>query len=250
MTTRRLVFLVSGIVVSVLVSCLAIDLPQISRVRGSGKVITENRSVSGFDRVSLSSIGELTLIQGEEESLVIEADDNIMPLITSEVRNGTLYIGLNSTGPLNIDPTQDIKYTLTMTEIAGLEASGAANILSDSITSGELRIESSGAGSIRIAQLQADMLQVEISGAGDVEIEGGSVPVQEVSLSGAGSYDSSELQSQEMVMQVSGAGNATVWVTGSLEVEMSGAGNLEYYGAPQLSSEISGAGTVKGLGEK
>ncbi len=46
---------------------------------------TESRDVPGFTRLALGTIGELTLVQGEEESLVIEAEDNILPLITSEV---------------------------------------------------------------------------------------------------------------------------------------------------------------------
>lgn len=250
MKSNRFLFLVIGTFFLISVSCLAINLPQISRVRGSGNVITENRAVSGFTRVAVSGIGELTLTQGTEESLVIETDDNIMPLITSEVRNGTLYIGFSSSGPVNIDPTGEIKYTLTMKEIEGLEVSGAADMRVDSLKTGDLKLESSGAGSVQIANLIADRLDVGISGAGDIEIEEGTVPVQEVSLSGAGSYDSSGVESQEMNIDISGAGNASVWVTGKLDIEMSGAGNLKYYGTPDLVSDISGAGHIESLGEK
>ena len=64
-------------------------------IEGSGDVVTETRAVSGFDRVILGGIGELTLIQGEEESLEIEAEDNILPQITTEVRDGTLTISFD-----------------------------------------------------------------------------------------------------------------------------------------------------------
>lgn len=64
--------------------------------RGSGNLITEEREVSDFDRVELASDGELMLTQGGSESLIIEAEDNVMSYITSEVRGGTLVLGLKT----------------------------------------------------------------------------------------------------------------------------------------------------------
>jgi hypothetical protein len=40
-------------------------------VRGSGNVITEPREVSHFNRVSMGGSGELTITQGDEESLTV-----------------------------------------------------------------------------------------------------------------------------------------------------------------------------------
>ncbi|OGO28325.1 MAG: hypothetical protein A2Z16_13265 [Chloroflexi bacterium RBG_16_54_18] len=250
MEKRTFTYLVLVIVLLASMSCMAINLPQVSRVRGSGNMITENKEVSGFTRLALGSIGALTLVQGEEESLVIEAEDNIMPLITVEVRDDTLFIGLEETAFKNVVPTKDIKYRLTMKKITGLEVSGAADITADTVNSGELAIESSGAGTMKIRNLTADKLNVEVSGAGNVEIESGVVPVQEIHLSGAGSYDSSGVESVEAKVDISGAGNATVWVKDKLQVEMSGAGNLEYYGTPEMVANVSGAGKMKSLGEK
>ena len=54
-------------------------------VRGSGNVIDETREVSGFDFVSISNSGQATISVGDTESLVITAEDNILPLIQSNV---------------------------------------------------------------------------------------------------------------------------------------------------------------------
>jgi len=59
-------------------------------INGSGTIVTEDRSVSGFDKVDLQSIGNLTIIEGDSESLTIKADDNVMQYITTEVFNDTL----------------------------------------------------------------------------------------------------------------------------------------------------------------
>lgn len=250
MEKRSFIYLVLVTVLLTSMSCMAINLPQISGVRGSGEMKTESRDVSGFTRLALGSIGELTLVQGEDESLVIEAEDNILPLITSVVRDDTLFIGLDEAGLNRVIPTKDIKYTLTMKEITGLEVSGAADITTQTVTSGELEIESSGAGTMKIGNLTANQLKVEVSGAGNVEIESGVVPVQEIHLSGAGSYDSSGVESREAKVDISGAGSATMWVKEKMEVEMSGAGNLEYYGTPEMVANVSGAGKMKSLGKK
>jgi len=250
MEKRRLTYLVLVVVLLTSMSCMAINLPQISGMRGSGEMKTENRDVSGFTRLALGSIGELTLVQGEEESLVIEAEDNILPLITSEVRGDTLFIGLDEIGLNSAIPTRDIKYRLTMKEITGLEVSGAADINAQTVTAGELEIESSGAGTMKIDNLTASRLKVEVSGAGNVEIDSGVVPIQEVHLSGAGSYDSSGVESREAQVDISGAGSATLWVKEKMEVEMSGAGNLEYYGTPEMVANVSGAGKMRSLGKK
>ena len=250
MEKRSFIYLVLVTVLLTSMSCMAINLPQISGVRGSEEMKTESREVSGFTRLALGSIGELTLVQGEEESLVIEAEDNILPLITSDVRDDTLFIGLDETGLNRVIPTKDIKYRLTMNKITGLEVSGAADIDAQTVNAGELEIESSGAGTMKIGNLTANKLKVEVSGAGNVEIESGVVPVQEIHLSGAGSYDSSGIESREAKVDISGAGNATMWVKEKMEVEMSGAGNLEYYGTPEMVANVSGAGKMKSLGKK
>ena len=82
----------------------------IETVRGSGKVISETRSVSGFDSVAMSGSGKLVIEQGETESLTITADDNLLPRLPAEVRGGELHLG--RTGLVNLAPTQEIVYTV------------------------------------------------------------------------------------------------------------------------------------------
>ena len=72
------------------------------RVVGSGYVISESRRVRGVDGVSLSGVGRLVIRQGRSESLVVIAEDNIIPLIRSEVVGGRLLLGLVSRHRLTI----------------------------------------------------------------------------------------------------------------------------------------------------
>src|SRR5438874_6398754 len=69
-------------------SSCAMELNEWSRpVKGSGNIVSEVRDISGFDAVELKSIGMVTIEQGDREGVEITADDNLLPEITTEVKN-------------------------------------------------------------------------------------------------------------------------------------------------------------------
>jgi hypothetical protein len=219
-------------------------------INGSGEVITESRPVSDFTAVDFSGFGEVTLVQGEDEGLTIETDDNLLPYIQTTVSRGTLTIGMDDgvMTPL-LRPTQSIRYELTVKTLNALELSGAGTVQAEQLTADSLTLTESGAGEITIAELTASDVSVEMSGAGRVDLAG-QVTRQTVEMSGLGSYEAGDLESQTAQISLSGAGEATVWVSEQLDAELSGAGSINYYGAPQVSSDSSGIGRVESLGDK
>lgn len=214
--------------------------------RGSGNVIRETRDVSGFDQLSLAGIGDVVLTQGSEDSLEIEAEDNILQKITTEVRDGTLYIGYTQRALL---PTKDVKFYLTMREISGLKILGVSNVQSDEIKTDRLDISISGTGNIEIRTLTAEQLNVNLSGAGSFKAEG-KVSEQKATLSGAGNYEVEDLESENATIILSGIGRAVVWANDSLDVSISGTGSVDYYGSPEVTRNISGLGNVSSRGNK
>jgi len=221
-----------------------------NRVEGSGNVITEEREVSDFDRISLTGFGELNIEQGETESLTVRTDENIMPYITTEVRNNTLVIGFTQTfieGGFN--PTNGIRYNLVVKNLSRVDVSGAGSIKSSGLETEKLYIDLSGAGSLDIASLFANELVVRLSGAGSTVISG-KVKGQDITLSGAGSYQAPDLESETAIFEMSGIGSATLWATETLDVRISSVGSLFYYGNPRVIQNISGLGKVISLGDK
>lgn len=219
-------------------------------VTPSGNVITETRDVSGFDRVEFSSIGEVTLIQGETEGLVIEADDNLMPYIDVKVSGSKLTIGMEDNVGLNfeINGTQPtLHFTLTVKDLSSLEVSGLASLTCDSLSASDFSLDISGGGDITIDSLTADNLTVSLSGLGDINLAG-QVTDQQVDISGAGNYDAGDLESATASINLSGLGDATLWATDSLDVDLSGAGSIDYYGNPSVSQNVSGLGDLTSLG--
>lgn len=237
------------LVVSVLVTGACRTITQgIPMARGSGDVVSETREVSGYDRLVFMGFGDVTITQGDEEGLEVEAEDNIIGRITTEVRNGTLYIEYNDEEG-NILPTRPINFDLRVRELSAVENSGAGSIHADSLDTGDFNVAISGAGNINLANLQANSVNVALSGAGNIDLSG-QAERQEVNVSGAGSYQGGDLQTQSANVTISGFGNVTVWVEEELDVTISGAGGVDYYGSPQVTENIEGVGGMDHLGDK
>jgi hypothetical protein len=211
-------------------------------VRGSGNVTTQTRNVSGFNAVSLSGVGTLTIEVTGAESLTVEAEDNIIGHLTTEVRGNHLYIGTENN--VSFDPTKPINYRLTVKDLKQIESTGAGNVVATGIKSGDLALEASGAGNIDALAIDATKLTVRISGASDMTAAG-AADSQDIRISGSGSYKGENLASKDAQVETSGSGSAVVKVSGTLNAKVSGAGGVQYIGDPQVTQDISGAGSVK-----
>ena len=217
-------------------------------------LVTESREVSNFDRVFLRDYGELVITQGEEESLTIETDRDILPKIKTEVREGRLVIKigghwLDKLGhALSTSLTRHwIKYRLAVKKLTGLEITGAVSAKASEITTDRLALELSGAGQVNIEALSAEILEVDLPGACTINISG-KVGEQRIVMSGAGSYKAPKLESTRASVDLRGAGQATVWAVEELDVAIRGLGSVEYYGSPTVKKSVSGIGTVTSLG--
>jgi hypothetical protein len=226
--------------------CGQIALP-IGVVRGSGQVVEEEREIGGATGVDLQSFGTVHIEQGEREGLRIEAEDNLLRYIETEVRGGRLEIAhRRGTSLLNTKP---IDYWVTVRELDEVSISGAGNIEAGDVQAGRLTVHLSGAGNVQIADLEAETLDVSLSGAGGLAIEGGQVEQQKIVISGAGDYRAENLDSGETTIRMSGMGSATVRVRERLDVTISGAGSVRYAGNPEVEQQVTGAGRVQRIGE-
>ncbi len=228
-------------------SLLAMAVVGCTGIVGNGQITEEVRTLDRFDRIVVTGAGDVFVEFGESESVRIEAESNLMEYLETTVRGDTLEIGTRDN--VGITTTRGYDFYVTVTELEGLEITGAADVtLPEIVMDDDFEIRISGAGDITVASLEAESLDVEITGAGSVRVEGGSVESQEVTLSGAGDYNGRELMSVDAEVQISGAGGVTVNVTGELSGNISGAGSLRYAGEPEeVDVDTSGVGSVSAL---
>ena len=214
---------------------------------------TETREVSGFERVVLDEYGELILSQGAQPSLTIEADEDVLSRIKTEVRDGTLTIGIGGTWwdklgmALNdVLSGRKIVYQLVVDELTGVTVRGAGRVKCGELRTDRLEIRVAGAGEVTIGSLSVGQLGVDVPGAGRVQLAGQSTE-QRVALTGAGSYRAPQLESQKAQVKLTGVGSATIWVAQELDVTVQGVGTVEYYGSPSVREKVTGVGRVISL---
>lgn len=226
----------------------AIDTPR--TVRGNGVVVTEERAVSGVTGVELATLGDLTIVLGEAESLQIEAEENLLPYLETVVQGSELVIRSRSDVLLN--PTEPVRYRLTVKGLDALTTSSLGNITAPALQgqAAQFSITVSSNGSIRLAGLEAERLNIQINSSGNVEIGGGQVNDQDVRLNSSGNYLAGDLRSQTARVSISSSGSATIWVTEGLGATLSSSGNLSYYGSPNVTSDTTSSGRMIALGEK
>ncbi len=216
-------------------------------VHPSGNVTSEDRSVSGFDSISLSGAGDMSIEQGDVEALTVEADDNLMQYITTRVRGNTLEIGLKD--GVNILGLTKIVYRVKVKDLKSIEISGLGNVTMDGLKTDELKLSTSGSGQFNLKGIEANRITADSSGFGIVNLSG-KAPQVKLSINGSGSFDGSDLEAQSVSIEISGAGSATVWAKEALDVQVSGGGLVRYYGNPKITEEFSGAGSINKAGDK
>ena len=220
-----------------------IRIPRVwESVRGSGDVVEEARDVGGFTGVSLEAIGNVYIEQGSVEELRIEAEDNLMPYLETDVAGRTLKIETKSF--VNLRPTEPINFYLTVKELDTIVISGSGDIEAPDLQAEDLKVKISGSGDIEMMDLDADRLTVRISGSGDMVVSG-EVNDQETTISGSGTYSARDLESKEAEMQISGSGSATIRVSDRLDATVSGSGSVRYIGSPRADTRVSGSGTIR-----
>jgi hypothetical protein len=187
------------IIIALVFSTVACNVTNFSTrtIRGNGDVVEESRQVGRFNEIQLSGIGNLYVEYADEESLLIEAEENLMRYIDIDTRGQNLVIGFEP--GTSIDPTEDINFYLTVVELEGVSISGLGSINLPEVETDNFDIHISGAGDINIDALYADRLDAELSGLGDVDIDGGEVDFQNVHISGSGTFSSRKMQSSHLL---------------------------------------------------
>jgi hypothetical protein len=208
--------------------------------KGDGNVVKEERTVSGFTSLEVSGAFNVYLYQGKSESLTVEADQNLMEFIITEVKGDKLEIYTKGT----IRKATKLNIYLTFEELEMIDISGAVSLVGeDKMIFHELNLDGSGATEIDLI-MDVELLEADLSGASEIYLSGEAKFVS-LELSGASEISAFDFIVTHFELDVSGAADANIHVTENLDVEISGAASVRYKGSPHVNSDISGAGSIK-----
>jgi hypothetical protein len=218
-------------------------------VRGSGNVVTETREVNSFDKIRVEYPARVFISPGSRETLKVEAEDNLLPGLKTEVQGDELHIYYKSQDGKHVNPTKPVTITITVKELTAIDFSSAGELTLDGLESEVLNVALGGAGNVKLNDLAIKNLNVTLSGAGSTTTSGTADSLN-LSISGFGSFNGKDLKCKTVDVTISGAGNATVWVENELDATISGAGSVNYYGSPDnVRKQINGIGGVNKAGK-
>jgi hypothetical protein len=214
------------------------------RIEGSGKVIDDARNIAGYRRVILQGPLDVRVKAADADGVIVHADDNIAPLIETNLLGGTLVIGVRAGSSYRTQTKVQVR--VQARQIDGVVLRGSGDVRVDRVEAEVFEATLQGSGDITVDSLRADAVAVSIAGNGDVRIKGtaGSLGVV---LDGTGDVHCADLPAQRVAVRIRGSGDVRVHATDELKVDVDGSGDVRYRGEPRISKSIRGSGTVTAL---
>lgn len=189
-------------------------------VTGSGKLQREKREVSSFTSISTEGAFDIKIVCQKPQSLEIEGDDNILPLVSTEVSNNVLHVR-NLRGYSVSEP---ITLRISVTDLEG--------------------IYSSGAGTVEISGLKNQKFEVDANGAPTIKASG-ETKVLKIDANGAGKIDTHKLRAVEVEVDSKGVSRVEVYAEERLDVTVSGPSKVIYEGDAVVKKSVNGPGSVE-----
>jgi hypothetical protein len=227
--------------------CLVALLLLVTGARAQG--VEGRRYAPGpFDTLVITGSATFKLVQGGEDSVFVEGDEEAQGAARLEVEDGVLRV--RPSGAWKFWRSKQLMITVTARELKRIEISGAADIVAaEPVSVKQIQVRISGAGSVRFDKLKAEKLEVSIAGIGSAQVAGSAETLQ-VRISGRGAYLGENLASKFATLSVSGAGDVKVWATKELTASVSGVANVDFWGGATVRRNDSGITTWNDRGDK
>jgi hypothetical protein len=222
---------------------LCIVAASCSKINGEGGTVAEERTVTGYDGISLALDANITYTQDSVYTLVLQGQQNILDKIETVVQNGKLVIKYED--HVVIGTHSQISAVIHAPGVNRLDISGSGDlqvVQPWTVYSGHLNI--SGSGNLSVSDVTAHDINANISGSGNIKGSAGNCYSAVYTISGSGSLDMLGVNSDSAWATISGSGDIRLAVSKYLNATISGSGNILYFGNPVIETHISGSGNV------
>lgn len=213
------------------------------KIKGDGNVVQENRSISSFNKIHVDGVLSVFLKQGDVESVTLESDKNLLPLIEIKVENNKLFIGTREDAQIRKSTKMNVYVTLKNLE--SLEMSGVGNVESQNqLKLGDLWIENSAVGNLNL-DLDCKKLSADINSVGSSQFSG-KVLNASIDHNGVGNVKAFDLSADILKIRSNGVGNSEVSSQNEIYIDLNGIGNVLYKGNAVVKAlKVNGMGKVK-----
>ncbi len=212
--------------------------------KGNGKVTKETRTTADYEGIRCAGSMDFILVAGEEGKILIEAEENLLEYIITEVKNGDLVVKVEK--GVNLKPSwgKDIKITIPFREIDKVSLAGSGDLYNeDTINANNLSVSLAGSGDI-VLDIRTGKVKGSIAGSGDLTLKGETEDL-DASIAGSGDFHGFELESKNTEVSIAGSGDAKVVSRVSLKARVAGSGDIRYKGNPEREdTKVSGSGSI------
>ena len=213
------------------------------RIRARGEVTSREFNFSGYTSLKVSDAFNVYVqFSDTEESIVIEANENLQDRIRIDMEGNTLDIRIKDRTSMKGDATLNM-YIATKS-ITEFNITGASKLtLESALVAADADIRLSGASEFE-GELNVGRLELDAKGASDIDIFG-KVDRLDSSLSGASKLTNYDLAVEILDIHLKGASDAFLSVSKTIDIEASGASKLNYKGEAVIRGiKLSGASEI------
>lgn len=190
-------------------------------IKGSGKLSTETRSITGFERLSLTGSPDVTVNVGKSFKVTVSTDDNLQKHLITKVSGDTLEVHFDG----NANPTS-AKVVLEVPEFTEVNVTGSGEVVITGLNNSDFSAKVTGSGSVIAKEGTAERLDTSVTGSGELNLAG--------------------LESKTAKASVTGSGDIELNATSGLDAHITGSGSVRYKGHPHtVKEDITGSGEVK-----
>ncbi len=189
-------------------------------VRGSGKLLKEKRNVGSFSSISTEGAFDIKVVCQKPQEVEISGDDNILPLVTTEVSDSVLHVR----SLRNYSTSEPLTLTISAPDLVGFR--------------------SSGAGTIEVSGLKNDRFEIDVNGAPTISASGETKALK-IDANGAGKIDTHKLRAARVEVESRGVFGVEVYAMEQLDVTVSGPSHVTYRGNPVVNKTVHGPGSVE-----
>ena len=192
---------------------------NITAIRGNGNLVTSEKPVSAFEKISSAGSAEVRYHASEGYRVVVTVDENLDEYVEISTNNNELKIGTKMRG----------SYSFTKFLV---------DVYCPVITS----VSTTGSGNFG-GNIECDNFSAKITGSGSITITGKSEDAN-ITITGSGSFNSNDFHVKNATVKTTGSGNANISVEDNLKANVTGSGEINYSGEPKVESKVTGSGSV------
>ncbi len=236
--------IVLGLLAAAPARAITIQIGDGKRIDGSGNVVEETRAVAGFKALTIAGPIDVLLKAADADRVVVRGDDNIVPLILTNLEGERLVVGLQPN--TSIHTRTKLQVTVEFKQMNGILIRGSGDVRGDLIKTQIFETIVRGSGNVVIDRLDADAVALSINGSGDFTAGGRAASVG-INVNGSGDVRTENLEARQVAVRIRGSGDVRVHAVEALTVDIAGSGDVRYRGSPTLSVKKAGSGDVRAL---